>query len=164
MKFEIPKMTPELVIEILIRRRWIIMFPLSVALLLGIYLSIVLPKTFSASTLILVEDQSVPKNFVRSIVTEDPASRMGTISQQILSRTNLEKIIKDFNLFVGTKYDQLYMEDKLADLRKKIAIQVIRGRAGANAFSISFEGGDPQKVMEITQSFSQFVYRCEFNG
>jgi polysaccharide chain length determinant protein (PEP-CTERM system associated) len=154
MKFEMPQITPELIIDIVIRRRWVVMLPLSIALLAGIFLAVVLPKTYEATTLILVEGQSVPQNFVRSIVTEDPASRINTISQQILSRTNLEKIITEFNLFTGPDNANMYMEDKLESLRKKIDVQVTRGRGGADAFSVSFQGRDPKKVMAVANNLA----------
>ena len=154
-----PQITPEFIISAVIRRRWLIMVPLSVALVVGIYLSVTLPKVYESSTLILIEGQSVPQAFVRSIVNEDTASRISTISQQILSRTNLEKIINDFKLYSGPNTNNLYMEDKLQMLRKQIDIQVTRGQGrqgDADAFSISFKGSDPTKVMTITNTLASY--------
>ena len=58
-------------INLIIKRRWLIIIPFSLAMIVGIYLAITLPKIYQASTLILVEPQSVPSNFVRSIVSTD---------------------------------------------------------------------------------------------
>jgi uncharacterized protein involved in exopolysaccharide biosynthesis len=86
-------------IELIIRKRWLIIIPFCLAMIAGIYFAIKLPKIYESSTLILVEPQSVPEDFVQSIVSTDIESRLRTIKQQILSRTNLEKIINQFNLY-----------------------------------------------------------------
>jgi hypothetical protein len=41
----------------------------------------------------------VPESIVRPTVTVDVAERLQTISQLILSRTRLERIIEEFNLY-----------------------------------------------------------------
>ena len=58
-----------------------------------------LPNRYRASTSILIIPQRVPENFVRSTVTADLNERLNMISQQILSRTRLEKIVQEFNLY-----------------------------------------------------------------
>jgi protein tyrosine kinase modulator len=148
------KITPEFIIELVIRRRWIVLTPFCLALLIGIALAIVLPKQYEAKTLILIEPQRVPQDYVRAIVSTDASDRIATLSQQIMSRTNLEKIITDFNLFSGPKYAAMYMEDKVKSLRNRIDVSVTRDRRGADAFSISFKGGNPQKVMQITNALA----------
>jgi hypothetical protein len=55
----------------------------------------------------------VPDEYVRSIVSADIDSRINTISQQILSRSNLERIIEEFKLFSGPESQKMFMEDKL---------------------------------------------------
>ena len=148
------KITPELIIDIVIRRRWLIMLPLAVALIAGIYLAFTLPRTYEAKTLILVDPQRVPESFVRSIVTADPGERISTISQQILSRSNLEKIINDFKLFAEPSQTSMFMEDKIANLRRQITLNVIQDRRGADAFSIAFKGRDPELVTRVTNGLA----------
>ncbi len=151
------KITPEFVIDMIVRRRWIIMVPLSLALVVGISLAIVLPKLYEAKTMILVESQRVPQNYVQSIVTEDTAQRINTISQQILSRTNLEKIIKDFELFSGPEHQKMFIEDKVASLSKNISVNVITDRhRSTEAFTITFKGTDPEKVMRVANGLASY--------
>ena len=42
------------------------------------------------------------------------SARIDTISKQILSRTNLEKIINQFNLFMEPDQENLHLEEKIA--------------------------------------------------
>lgn len=148
---------PDEVIEIIIRRRWYIIIPLCLALIAGIYLAITLPKVYRAQTMILVEPQRVPQNYVQSLVTTDTNARISTLSQQIQSRTNLEKIIKNFNLFKEPQYDNMFMEDKIANLRNRITIEVTRARRrGADSFSIAFTGKDPKKVVQVANGLASY--------
>lgn len=149
-------LTPKDVIDMIIRRRWFIIIPFCLSMMVGIYLAVTLPKIYRAETYILVQPQKVPDNYVQSIVSADIDSRISTISQQILSRTNIEKIIEKFNLFSGPQHEGMYLEDKIGSLRKRISVEVTRAKRSANAFSISFEGTDPIKVMEITNTLATY--------
>jgi polysaccharide chain length determinant protein (PEP-CTERM system associated) len=126
-------------------------------MIVGIYYAIALPKIFEANTLILVEPQRVPSNYVKSIVSSDIESRISTISQQILSRTNLENIIEQYNLFSNPKNNNPFMEDKLENLRKLIKIDVQRGRAGKSTFSISFRNKNPENAMKVANALA-FIF------
>ncbi len=145
--------------DIILRRRWYIIIPFCAALVMGAYLAVTLPKIYSAGTLILVQPQKVPTDYVRSVVSSDIDSRLNSISQQIMSRTNLEKIIDTYNLFSGPEHEKMFMEEKIAALRKNISVNVTRTsrRSGADSFSISFKGRDPEKVMRIANTLATFV-------
>ncbi|MGV8056435.1 MAG: GumC family protein [Smithellaceae bacterium] len=93
-----PKLELRPYLNLSMRRKWSIILPLVFSIFGGVgYLS-VCPRIYRASTLILLEPQSIPESFVRSTVSETMEGRLRTISQQINSRTNLEKIIHDFQL------------------------------------------------------------------
>ena len=151
-------LTPEEIFKIVTRRRWLIILPLLVALVVGSYLAITLPQKYQAETLIIVEGQTVPDDYVRSLVDESVGERLNTMSQQILSRTNLEKIIDEFKLFEGAERQGMFMEDKVASLRNDISISIAgdRRRGPTNAFTISFKGTEPQMVMDITNALARF--------
>ena len=145
---------PEQIFDIIVRRRWFIIVPLCISLTIGLLLVLTAQKTYQASTLILVQQQSVPTAYVRSVVTSSINQRINTISQQILSRSNLEKIIEQFNLYADRS--DLYLEEKIANMRKRVQVKIERARHGAEAFSIQFTGSEPQKVMRITNTLASF--------
>jgi len=149
---------PEEIIEIILRRRWYIIIPFCLSMMIGIYFALTLPKVYSARTLILLQPQRVPADYVRTVVSIDIDSRINTLSQQILSRTNLEKIINEFKLYSGPKFENMFMEDKIEGMRKRITIDVTRSRrrSAANSFSILFNGKDPEKVMRITNALANY--------
>jgi polysaccharide chain length determinant protein (PEP-CTERM system associated) len=146
------KYTPEDVMAILRRRFWWLLVPLAVAIAIGAVVARVLPDLYRSETLILVVPQRVPESYVRSTVTTRIEDRLQSISQQILSRTRLERIISDFNLYA----DELRrgpMEDVVERMRSEfIDIRVQRG----DAFTVSFIGRDPRTVMQVTDRLASF--------
>jgi len=143
-------------LALVLKRRWFIIIPFCIAMVVGMYLAVILPKSYEASTLILVMPQRVPSDYVQSIVSTDLETRISTISQQILSRSNLAKVIEKFGLFADPKYSGMFLEDMVGSLRERIEITVNRSRrrAEADAFSISFEGSDPETVMAVTNGLA----------
>ena len=150
---------PKEIIEIIIKKRWYIIISFCLSMIAGICLAFTLPKIYSAQTLILVQPQRVPENYVQSVVSTDIDSRINTISQQILSYSNLEKIIEDFSSYTEPGSEDMFMEDKIESLRESISVDLIRRdrRSDADAFSISFKGKDPEKVMKITNALSSYI-------
>jgi len=147
---------------LIFKHRWLVIIPFCAALCVGIYLSLTLPRLYQANTLILIEPQRVPANFVKSIVSENIESRISTLSQQILSRTNLEKIMKEFQLFSKPENKNIFKEDKLEAIRKRIKIEVSyskgrgRGRGGNDTFSISYQDSDPRTTMQVTNTLATY--------
>lgn len=157
---DIPKkIKPEQIFEIILKRHWFLIVPFCISMIIGTVLVIVLPRVYESRTVILVQPQKVPSTIVQDIVSSDLNARISTLSQQILSRSNLEKIIEDFHLYSGPKYEKMFTEKKVQDLQKMISVKVTQGGGkDADSFSISFRGTDPEKVMQVTSSLaSSFI-------
>jgi polysaccharide chain length determinant protein (PEP-CTERM system associated) len=141
-----------------LRRKWYIVIPLVVCALGSIGVYKYLPKVYKASTLILVQPQAVPETYVRPTITDSVANRLNTISQEILSRTRLEKVIQEFNLYANLR-SKLPLEEIIEVMRKAIEVKVQeprrdRGDRTTNSFSISFEGEEPKTVMMVTNKLA----------
>lgn len=110
---------------------------------LAAYLAAILPEVYRSSTLILVTPQKVPSSFITSTVTTELSERMQSITQEILSRTRLEKIIEEFELYSDKKIST--MEDRVDNLRRRIGIDFKRN----NIFQLSFENENPEKAKQV---------------
>lgn len=145
-------------LELAIKRRWLLIIPFCIAMFCGIYLAFALPKIYQANTLILVRPQRVPTDYVRSVVSTDIDQRINTIKQQILSRTNLERIIEEFKLFSGPDHAEMFMENKIAVMRERIDVEVTRSsrRSAADSFSVSYRASDPQTVMNVANTLANY--------
>ena len=147
------KYTPDDFMRIAWKRRWYILIPLVIVASTTAVVAMFLPNRYRASTSILVIPQRVPEDFVQSTVTADLGERLNIISQQILSRTRLERIIQEFNLYERERA-RLIMEDVVGGMRQDITLQVStprRGRDQASSFSIGFESSDPRTAMRVTE-------------
>jgi succinoglycan biosynthesis transport protein ExoP len=110
----------------------------------------VLPPRYESSTLILVEQPSMPKDYVTPNINDDLQQRMQSITQQILSRTNLLRIIDKSHLYAGEQA-QASPDDKVAGMRKDIDIELIRdGHNQITGFNVAYTSGDPRVAQQVT--------------
>ena len=140
------KYKPEDVLHILRRRAWLVLVPFAIVSAATAVVVRRLPDRFRSDTLILVVPQRVPESYVKSTVTARIEDRLQSISQQILSRTRLERIIQDFNLYAEARRVGI-MEDIVERMRNDISVQVVKG----DAFRVSFVGNEPRTVMKVTE-------------
>ena len=145
-------LTPQDYLEIAYRHRWWIIVPIVLSLFAAASLVHVLPKWYRSSTLILVEPQKVPPEYVRVAVTGSTEDRLSTIQQQLLSRSLLQQIVDEFKPYPA-KDSQITNEEITTSLRKRITIKTIRSR-NISSFTISFVGRDPMTTMNITNKLA----------
>ena len=129
---------------------------------LTLYLSTILPSAYQSNTLIMVTPQKLPANYVQPSVTTSVEDRIRTITEQILSRTSLERIIKEFNLYAASPGGISMMEDRVERLRKNINVAAgpanARARRGdADIFRLSFESGNPDTAMKVTSRLASLL-------
>ena len=113
-------------IDLFLRRRWFIIISFCIAMIAGIYLAITLPRIYQTETLIFVEPQQVPDNYVQAIVSAELDVRLNSLIQMIKSRTNLMNIIEKFRLFAGPEYENMFTEEKIEKMRERMSVERIR--------------------------------------
>lgn len=141
--------------EIGLHRKWYIIVPLVVGILVSFGVCQYLPKVYRATTLILVQPQSVPEKYVQATITDTVINRLDTIAQEIMSRTRLEKVIQEFNLYRDLR-KKVPLEEVVETMRKAIEVKVEdeKKQRTRNSFAISFEGEEPTTVMMVTNKLA----------
>ena len=161
---------------VFIHRKWLFITPLIIGTVAGLAVSFQLPEKYSSTTLILVEEQQVPEEYVTPTDKTPFNQRLNVISQQILSRTRLDKIIKEFGLYsqqgpglidraksliTGSASEAPTPDDIIEQMRGDIQFTVIgeqnprkQQSSGGNAFSITYSGEDPRTTMQVTNTLS----------
>jgi polysaccharide chain length determinant protein (PEP-CTERM system associated) len=106
----------------MLRRRWVLIVVLSIVggpLAYGV--SLLLPNRYKSQTLVLVEQPTVPSEFVKPMITTEINQRLASMQEQILSRTRLEPLIHQFGLFQAD-INRLPMDELV--VRFRLAIEV----------------------------------------
>lgn len=144
-------------LDILRRRLPLILCCVIVFAGVGVGVSYVLKPLYESQTLILVQQQVVPKNYVTPVVAENLDAQLASMKEQILSRSRLEPIINRYHLFAGTKRT---MGQRIAMMRKAIKVTQIHSSeapGGTPGFYVAFEAHDPRTAQlvcgEITSLF-----------
>ena len=93
------KWTPDDALRILKQRYWLVLVPLFICTFAALVYSRFQPNLYRAEALIQIVPQRVPDAFVKSTVTTNLNTGLKAISQQIKSRTRLEQVIQELNLY-----------------------------------------------------------------
>jgi succinoglycan biosynthesis transport protein ExoP len=138
-------------VDVIRRRHMYFLIPFFLGWLIVWSASWVLPARYKSGTLILVEQPSMPKDYVTPNVTDDLQARLQSITQQILSRTNLLRIIDELNLYATSRH-RLNPEELVERMRKDIEIELVRDERlrVITSFNIYYSAHDPHVAQQVT--------------
>jgi len=113
---------------------------------------------YRSTATILIEEQEIPRDLVRSTVTSYADERIQVIGQQVMSRGTLMELIDRFNLYASErKYTT--NEDLLERMRRDIRVQTVSAditdrRSGMRtaatiAFKLSFDDRNPATAQKV---------------
>jgi len=136
------------------RRHFHFLVPLFVGWLAVWSASWILPPRYKSSTLILVEQPTMPKDYVTPNVNDDLQERLQSITQQILSRTRLLHIIDELNLYAADR--ARHSPDELVDrMRKDIQIELVQDTHNQiSAFKVYYWSREPYVAQEVTSQLT----------
>ena len=145
------------------RRRGMIVLIAGTVFLLGLITAFVWPPTYASSATILIEEQEIPSELVQSTVTSYASERIQVISQRVMTRTNLLEIMDKYGLYRKER-QRATTEEVLDDMRDDINLEMInadvmdprtgRPTAATIAFTVGFEGEDPQLVQKVANEIT----------
>jgi hypothetical protein len=144
------------VFSVISKRRWWIIAPYCFSLLVGLSVSIISPEDYEATALIMAQPERVPEMLARPIANSEVEERARSLSQQILSRRNLEHVINVEKLFSDPSSRSMLMEDKVESLRRRTRVALISSNdsSAAKTFSISFRDANPELTMRVANRLS----------
>jgi succinoglycan biosynthesis transport protein ExoP len=136
------------------RRHMQFLIPLLAGWLVVWGASWVLPSRYRSGTLILVEQPTMPKDYVTPNVNDDLQDRLRSITQQILSRTRLLHIINQLNLYADS-HGHASPDDQVERMRKDIDIELVRdGEGRVSAFNVYYLSHDPRTAQQVTSELT----------
>jgi len=150
------EISPAHYLQLILHRKWIVITIFAIVSAVTAIIAQRLPNIYMSETVILVDPQKVPESYVKATVTGDVRNRLGTLTQQILSATRLQKIIENLNLYHEER-KTMAREDVLAAMRGDINVSMVNGGGGSQdlqAFRISYSGKDPRLVARVTSELA----------
>lgn len=108
--------------------------------------SFLIQPQYRAEAVIRLLPQKVPDIYVKPTVTTPIEDRLQSISETVLSRTRLERVIQDLSLYAEQRRAGGTSEDNVNDLRGHIAVVVEHG----DRVRVSYTGTQPTAVAKVT--------------
>lgn len=145
------------------RRRWWILLPALLIWLVVWGIGWIWPPTYQSEALILLNQQSVPNQYVTPNVNDNPQDRLQILSQQLLSRTRLQATIDRFHLYPQPHGLALLLRpgDPISHMRRDIDIQRVAAPGHpeeVTAFKILYTARSPKLAQEVNEALtSPFV-------
>ncbi|MBN1905188.1 MAG: lipopolysaccharide biosynthesis protein [Deltaproteobacteria bacterium] len=143
----------------IVRRRYrVFLISFLIIVVAGCLTSILLPPKYLSTSVILIENQMIPQEYVQTTITSFVEERLASITQQVMSRSRLMEIIENFDLYrdMREKYTSEEIIEKMrADIHfEPKTAEVIDRRTGRPTeatiyFTLSYEGDDPVKVQKV---------------
>jgi len=112
------------------RRLKVILIPALLAPLAGFMVSYVFPPKFTSQSMVLVEGQKVPDNYVQPVITADFTQRIQTLSQQVLSPSRLRPVIQSLALVKPDEENKL-----ISDIQQNMSVEPVITSMSAAAAS-----------------------------
>ena len=155
-------LNPREILAILKRRFWAFFVPFVGLVAIAVPVVFLLPPVYRSTATILIEDQDIPRDLVRSTVNTFANERIEVITRRVTTTRNLVSLIKRRNL-----YTDLRGSETLAALAKRVRksfslkileANVFDGRSGRTsratiAFNLSFEHRNPNTAQAVVSDF-----------
>src|SRR5438094_9033883 len=81
------------------RRKRPILATVVTLFLISVALAVLLPSVYRSTATILIEQQEMPPDLVRSTISSYADQRIQVISQHVMTRPNLMRIVEKYNLY-----------------------------------------------------------------
>ncbi len=156
------------IINAIRRRRTAIVVIVAAIFLICVLIAVLLPSVYRSTATILIEEQDIPQDMVRASVTSFAVQRIQTISQRVMTRSNLTDVINKYNLY--TRYKRIETTDEIIErMRKDIKLDtidadVVDPRTGAPskatiAFKLSYDGAAPEQTQKVASDLTNLFLK-----
>lgn len=146
------------------RRKWHILIPAAVILIMSGVLAYLLPPAYISTAKILIEQQEIPQDLVTSTVMGYAAERIQMVQNRVMTRNNLWAMAEKFDLYPGNRTIE-NQQDIMTQMREDIIISMVSvdavdpksGRAitPTIAFTVSYENESPELAQKVTAEIAE---------
>ncbi|HXT70293.1 MAG TPA: hypothetical protein VN700_11090 [Vicinamibacterales bacterium] len=142
---------PEDFLQIFRKRMWLVIIPWGVVAATTAGVARLLPDKYESVAKIQVVPPKVPDTIMKPPTVATLNDRLRATEQVILSRTRLERLVKEFNLYPDRQKTDI-MEDIVADMRRDINVAPQKG----DVFTVRYVGDNPVTVRNVTEKIAGY--------
>jgi uncharacterized protein involved in exopolysaccharide biosynthesis len=146
------------------RRRWrTAAAGFGIAFGIGCVIALGLPPVYRSTATILIEQQEIPQDLVRSTISSYADQRIQLIKQRVMRTDNLLRIIRENNLYADD-FDRLPREAVIERMRNDIHVDTIsadvvdprsgRPTAATIAFTVAYDNRAPPLAARVANELT----------
>ena len=145
------------------RRRLTFWIVAGLAAVAAVSLALMLPPTYRATGTILIEQQEIPQEMVRSVITSFADQRVQVISQRVMTTQNLLSLIERYDLYPTIRQKEpreVLLQKFREDIgMRMISADVIDPRSGRPtqatiAFAVSYQNRSPELALKVANELT----------
>lgn len=146
-------------LAILRRRKWQLILPILVLLPVALLVAMQLPPVYRSTATILIEQQEIPAELIRTTVTSFADQRIQVIKQRVMTLRNLGDLIEKYELYPDIRR-QRSLNAAVAEMRENVDLDMIsasvvdprsgNAKEATIAFSLSFNSGSASVAQKVT--------------
>ncbi len=150
-------------VDVFRRRRLLMFFVGSGLLLIAVLIAILWPPTYRSTAMILIIEQEVPTDFVRSTITSYADQQIERIKAQVMTRSRLFPLIEAHGLYKDLRKRntsgaaiQQFIDDIAIEVMSAEVVDRRTGRPteATIAFTLSYEGPTPALTQKIANELT----------
>jgi polysaccharide chain length determinant protein (PEP-CTERM system associated) len=152
-------------LNIVRKRKWLILLP-TIAMGLAIsYVVYRLPDVYESTTLIVVRPSTLPTSVVPTMAEETLTRQLTSISQVVTSRSSLQPLMEKYDLYKEERRRGEPMELLIDSMRKQINVTVnTSNREITNGFNITYRGRDPKSTQAVARELASMYVDEQIKG
>lgn len=121
---------------------------------IGVAVAAVMPTTYRATALLIVENQEIPEDMAPSTVRAGANQQIEVIRQRLTTRSNLIDTVDRLEIY--DERDGMDPDEIIADMQRRLGIRT-RSSDGAMTVEVSFESQEPEQAAEIANRFAEMI-------
>lgn len=145
-------------LAILKRRKWQLVLPILLLAPVAVLVAMELPPVYRSEATILIQQQEIPPELIRTTVTSFADQRIQVIKQRVMTLENLSRLIDKYDLYPEIRNKES-INAAVAEMRKNIGLEMVSAsvvdpRSGSEkqatiAFSLSFKYGSAVLTQQV---------------
>ncbi len=132
------------------RRKWWLMVPVALSLVAGILLAVFWPKEYISEAKIGIVAPTLSPELLRGVSSLDREERQRAISQQLLSRQVLERVVREEKLDAARPVEEVanWLRGRV-DVKADQPIGRMENRNGVDSFGLGYVDSDRERAQRI---------------